>query len=172
MFISVWMARLRPFTTDPLLGLKPLGSFAFEAFLLVGAVAAPVLVWSITDVRSVVQTAVMVAVVSGLFVLSAFTLHRQLATAKAGHVRWARGLVAAALGSIAQRESEPADATGMIEALARTAPSLAVAVEIERRSVAIQEWPFDATIIRAVAAILTSVTAVVVARLLLSRFGM
>jgi len=51
-------------------------------------------------------------------------------------------------------------------------PGLAAATEIERRALAIQEWPFDATIIRTVAAILTSVTAVIIARLLLSRLGM
>jgi len=164
--------RLQPFAGDPHLGLKPLGSFAFEAFLLCGLGVAPALVLLLTDVRSTVETLAFVAFFSALFVLSAYTLHRQLVAAKAARVRWARGLVAAALGSIEQESDAPIDAAAIRDALAAARPGLAAATEIERRALAIQEWPFDATIIRTVAAILTSVTAVIIARLLLSRLGM
>jgi hypothetical protein len=164
--------RLQPFATDPHLGLKPLGSLAFEAFLLCGLGVTPALLWLLTDVRSTVETLAFVAVFSGLFVLSAYTLHRQLVAAKAAHVGWARQLVAAALGPIDREEPDPTDIKAVTAALERVRPGLAAASEIERRALAIAEWPFDATIIRAVAAIVTSVTAVVIARLLLSRLGM
>lgn len=164
--------RLTPFTTDPHLGLKPLGSLAFEAFLLSAAAVAPALVWLLTDVRSTVSTLGMVAAVSGLFVLSAYTLHRQLVVAKAERVRWAHGLVEAVLRRIDPDVGGPVSDDVMTETLAQARPALAAATEIERRAVAIQEWPFDSTIIRTVAAILTSVTAVVIARFLLSRLGM
>ncbi len=164
--------RLEAFATDPHLGLKPLGSLAFEAYLLFGVMVAPALALFLTDVRGAVGTLSFVAVVSALFALSAYSLHRKLAEAKAGHVRWARGLVATAVKRIEQASDDPADAEAVLGALEREAPSLAAATEIERRALAIQEWPFDTAVIRTVAAILTSVTAVVLARFLLSRLGM
>jgi len=163
---------LAAFATDPHLGLKPLGSLAFEAYLLFGLMVAPALALFLTDVRGTVGTLSVVAVVSALFVLSAYSLHRKLAEAKSGHVRWARELVAAALRPIPGDDPDPANAPATVEAMARARPALATATEIERRALAIAEWPFDATIVRAVAAIVTSVTAVVIARLLLSRLGM
>jgi hypothetical protein len=132
----------------------------------------PALLRLLTDVRSTVETLAFVAVFSALFVLSAYTLHRQLVAAKAEQVRWAQGLVRATLQPIERHGAEPADDEAVVGALAQARSALAAATEIERRALAIHEWPFDATIVRTVAAILTSVTAVIIARLLLSRLGM
>lgn len=164
--------RLGPFATDTHLGLKPLGSLAFQAFVLCALAVVPALLWLATDVRSAVETLAFVGLVSGLFVLSAYTLHRQLAAAKARHLRWARGLVEAALRPIEERKGADDGDPAIVDVLAEARSALAAATEIERRAIAIQEWPFDAAIVRAFAAILTSVTAVIIARLLLSSVGM
>ena len=163
---------LEPFTTEPTLGLKPLGSLAFESFLLLAAAGTPPIAFVLGDVRGVVVGLGTVAIFAALFILSAYSLHRTLVAAKASHLQWAHGLVVAALASIEQHGREPADEAAIVAVLGEARPALAAATEIERRALAIQEWPFDATIVRAVAAILTSVTAVVIARLLLSRLGM
>ncbi len=49
---------------------------------------------------------------------------------------------------------------------------LQAADALERRAAAIQEWPFDEGILRAIAAIVTSVTAAIFARLVLSQLGL
>jgi len=164
--------RLEPFWTDPNLGLKPLGSLAFEGFLLSVVIVAPVFVWAITDIKGLISTVVLVAIVSALFFLSAYTMHRQMVRAKGVQIRWARDLLEAAIGPIQSASSASLDGASIAQALHGQAAGLAAATEIERRALSIQEWPFDTAIIRTVAAILTSVTAVIIARLLLSQLGM
>jgi hypothetical protein len=68
--------------------------------------------------------------------------------------------------------SERMDESRLNAALDDVTSRLSAAVEIERRALAIQDWPFDAAILRTVVAILTSATAIIAARLLLSRFEM
>jgi len=162
--------RLEPFETDPHLGLKNLGSLAFESFLLAGAMVAPLLIVSATDTRAFAGSLIVLIVVGSLFFLSAASLHRTLAKAKAVHVRRARWLVGVALEPVSGL-AEPIDPAAARSALDAATSRLAASVEIERRALAVQDWPFDAAILRTVVAILTSATAAIAARLLLSRFG-
>lgn len=162
--------RLEPFETDPHLGLKNIGSLAFEAFLVAGAMVIPIVIASAGDVRAIAGALIVVIVVGALFFISATSLHNTLASAKAAHVRRARGLVGVALEPVSAL-AEPIDSAAARRALDAAATRLAAAVEVERRALAIQDWPFDAAILRTVVAILTSATAAIAARLLLTQFG-
>ena len=162
--------QLEPFETDPHLGLKNLGSLAFEAFLLAGAMVVPMFIASAGDARGVAGALIVLIAVGALFFLSAMSLHGTLARAKAAHVQWARGLVGVALEPV-NALADPIDPGAARSALDAATSRLAAAVELERRAQAIQDWPFDAAILRTVVAILTSATAAIAARLLLSQFG-
>lgn len=162
--------QLEPFETDPHLGLRNLGSLAFEAFLLAGAAVTPMVIVSAGDARALAGGLVIFIIVGGLFFLSATSLHQTLAKAKAEHIRRARGLVGVALEPVSAL-AQPIDSAAARSALDAATLRLAAAVEVERRALAIQDWPFDAAIMRTVVAILTSATAAIAARLLLSQFG-
>ena len=155
--------RLRPFVADPSLGLKPFGSLGLQALALVVLATVPSIPWSIQDPRALVVGGAA-ALAIALFFLSAYRLHLKLELAKAGEVQRARQRVAQAI--------EPTQTDPSGEVLARQAPEISAAAELERRALAIQDWPFSAAVLRTVAAIATSVVAVILARLVLSRVGL
>jgi len=147
---------LRPFYLDPGLGLKALGRLAFAGFIILIAFLGPVMVATAGDLRADIFMYISVFGGVGLFFLSLSTLHAQAAAAKAERLAWARALYA---GAIAPLESG-ADA----DALATRSASLLAAAEIERKVLAIPEWPIDDWIWRTIVAILIGASAGVAAR--------
>jgi hypothetical protein len=148
--------RLLAFHEDSGLGLRPIGRLAFLGFTVALVASLPVAASSYSDLRSLGVLLGLLFIGVTLFFLSVYRLHRQLSTARAEHLAWARSLYGQALAPVLA-EDEP-------RALSRQAPSLLAAAELERRAHAIGEWPFDDRILRAVAAILIGATAGVVAR--------
>src|SRR3990170_868157 len=138
------------------------GPLVLTALLVLATV--PSIPWSIQDPRALVVVGGAAALAIALFFLSAYRLHLKLELAKAGEVQRARQRVAQAI--------EPTQTDPSGEVLARQAPEISAAAELERRALAIQDWPFSAAVLRTVAAIATSVVAVILARLVLSRVGL
>jgi hypothetical protein len=67
---------------------------------------------------------------------------------------------------------EPVRIAPDLDALERQQPLLAAADALEKRSLAIHEWPIDEGTVARVITITTSVTAITLARLILDPFGL
>jgi hypothetical protein len=147
---------LPPFQVDPGLGLKPLGRLVFAGFAILMAVLGPVVVATAGDVRA--DSFLLIAIFGGvaLFFVSLSTLHGQAAAVKADRLAWARRLYAQAL--------EPLGKDAETRVLAAQSASVLAAAEIERKVLAIPEWPIDDWIWRTIFAILVGATTGVVAR--------
>lgn len=155
---------LTTFEVDRSLGLRPFGSVAFVPLLVYAAGVIPQLFTGVGDIRDAVISLGMLVVILALLLASMRRLRRQLLGAKARHVAWARDLYAHALRPVRGEESLTALRAGALELVAAEA--------IERKAAAIQEWPFDESVLRAIAAIVTSMTAAILARLILTRLGL
>lgn len=154
----------RPFESDRSLGLRPLGVLAFRTVLLYVVVFLPsTIMGSYTIYYAAVLSAMNLAVVFPFFG-SLWGLRRQLLTAKARHVTWARDRYARAFRAVRDAPS-PA-------AVRELAPELEIAEAFERRAESIQEWPFDDRILRTLAAVFSSIVTAVIVRLILIQVGL
>jgi hypothetical protein len=156
--------RLRPFEDDRSLGLRPLGTLGARAISVLTVGAVPLAAAGVRDPRSFVGLLIVLTLGIALMFAALWPIHTQMAAAKAQSLRRARGLVAEALRPVTGKWSA--------DALQHQAPMLLAAEQVERRAAAIQEWPFDETILARIAAILTAVTATIIARLVLNSFGL
>lgn len=155
---------LTPFEVDRSLGLRPFGSLAFIPLLVYAAAVVPQLFIGVSDMRDAVIALAWLAVIIVFLFASLRRLRRQMLAAKARHVAWARDLYAQAL--------RPVRGEHGLAALRAGAQELLAAEAVERKTAAIQEWPFDESLLRAIAAIVTSMTAAILARLILTRVGL
>lgn len=155
---------LIPFEEDRSLGVRPLRSVAFTSFVVLTAALLPLLATQWRDPRGAISNLLTFLGFVALFFVSLHGLHRQMVTAKAAALQQARRLYVEAFGPIRARWS--LDIT--VEQVAR----LSAAEVVERRAAAIQEWPLDEGLLARLAAIVTSVVGVILARLILSRFGL
>ncbi len=156
---------LPAFEVDRSLGLRPFGSLAFTPLVAYGAVVTPVFfLTGLRDIRDAIVTLGMLLVIVVLFFASLRRLRSQLLAAKARHLAWARSLF--------QHVLDPMRTGDGIAGLRNGALELVAAEAIERRAAAIQEWPFDESILRGIVAIVTSVSTAIVVRLVLSRLGL
>jgi hypothetical protein len=155
---------LTSFEVDRSLGLRPFGSLAFIPLLVYAAAIIPQLLTGVTDLRDAVISLSMLGTILVLFFASLRRLRRQLLAAKARHLAWARNLYAQAL--------TPVRGEGGLAALRAGALELVAAEAVERKAAAIQEWPFDEGVLRAVAAVVTSVMTAILARLILSQLNL
>jgi hypothetical protein len=149
---------------DPALGLRPLGGVAFTGLWLLFAALVPVLLTGLPDV---VGVAIGLLVLSGglaAFFLSLVGLHRQMVAAKEGELAVARDLYA--------RAYEPVRTAPTLEALEQQKGLLGAADALEKRALAIHEWPIDEGTVARVITVATSVVAMAVARLILDPFGL
>lgn len=147
---------LRAFHLDPGLGLKAIGRLVFIGLSVVLLGFGPVGVATANDPRSLVVQLVGLVTLVGFFFLSLSSLHGQLSMAKAERLAWARRLYGQAVG--------PLEGGADAARLAAASPSLLAAAEIERKVMAISEWPIDDWIWRTIVAILIGASAGVVAR--------
>ncbi|HET6948248.1 MAG TPA: hypothetical protein VFJ45_10610 [bacterium] len=155
---------LRPFQIDRSLGLARFGALAFKVFVLLAAGSIPMAFFGTPDLRTVVVNIGILVGASALLFVSLHRMHRQVVTAKAAYVAQARRLYAEAYASLGTPVS--------LHALTAQAASLNAAEALERRASTIQEWPLDEGLIARLAAIVTSLTAAILARFLLSRVGL
>lgn len=155
---------LLPFQEDRSLGLRPLGSLAFVAFLLFTAAVMPLVAARTDDLYSLGILLLQYLFGVGVFFLSLLRLRLQLLRAKAEYAKEATRLYAEAFKGMGQRWT--------LSALQKEGSLLSAAEAVERRVASIQEWPFDHTLFTRIAAIVTGVTATIVARLIMGRLGM
>jgi hypothetical protein len=155
---------LLPFEEDRSLGLRPLGSLAFAAFLLFTAALVPLAAARTDDVYGLGILLLQYLLGVGVFFLSLLRLRLQLLRAKSEYAKEATRLYADAFKGMGQRWT--------LGALEKEGALLSAAEAVERRVATIQEWPFDHSLFTRIAAIVTGVTATIVARLIMGRLGM
>ena len=156
--------RLSPFEEDRSLGLRPLGSIAFTSFVVMTAAMLPLTATQWRDLRGAITGLVFFLGFVGLFFASLYGLHRQMVDAKVAALEQTHHLYVAAF--------QPIRAQWSLERVAEQSARLTAAEAIERRAGAIQEWPLDEGLLARLAAVVTSVIGVILARLILSRFGL
>lgn len=156
--------RLRPAPLDPTLGLKPLGDAAFMGLWILLLWLVPILLTGLPDVVGVVLGLTLVAAGVAVFFLSLWRLHRQMVAFKRGELEVARDLY--------QEAYEPVRAAKTLAALDDQRNLLGAADSLEKRASAIHEWPIDEATWARVITIATSVTAVILARLILAPVGL
>jgi hypothetical protein len=155
---------LQAYRGDRSLGLLPVGRLAFTAFWMLLGVVGPLVLTNASDIPgAVVGTVVLVAGV-GLFFWSLRRLHRQMIAVRERELELARGLY---MQTYQQVRDQPT-----LEVLGRQASLLKAAEELERRAERILVWPFDEVTFARVVAIASSVTAGIIARLLLEPVGL
>jgi hypothetical protein len=149
---------------DPTLGLRPLGAVAFTGLWMLLAWLVPVVLTGLPDVAGVAIGLLVLGGGLATFFFSLERLHRQMVEVKASELAIARELCAQAY--------EPVRTAGTLEALERQHPVLAAADALETRAAAIHEWPIDEGTVARTVTIVTSVIAVIIARLILSPLGL
>ena len=148
---------------DPTLGLRPLGGVASMALWMLLAWLVPLLLTGLPDIVGVVVGVLVLGGGLATFFLSLLRLHRQMAAVKASELAIARELYAEAY--------EPVRGARTLEALEQQHRLLGAADALEKRAHAIHEWPFDEGTLARVLTIVTSVIAMIVARLILDPLG-
>ena len=158
--------RLRPEAAriDPGLGLQPLGAVAFMGLWMLLAWLVPVLLTGLPDAVGVSLGIALVAAGLAAFFLSLWRLHRQMVELKANELEIARGLYSEAY--------EPVRTARTLEVLERQRNLLGAADTLEKRARGIHEWPIDEGTFARVITIATSVTAIIVGRLILDPVGL
>jgi hypothetical protein len=153
-----------PYPADRALGLRPFGTLAFNGFWVFAAAIVPFL---LVVGRSPLDYAMglgLFLVVLAAFVLSLWRLHRRMLEVKEGHLARARALYVEAYAPLRQ--------TPTLETLDQQRSLLSAAEALEKRAETILEWPIDERVVTRVVLIATGATATIVARIILSRFGL
>ncbi len=159
-------ARLAPDAprVDPTLGLRPLGAVAFMGLWMLLVWLVPILLTGLPDVVGVAIGLAVLGAAFAAFFLSLRRLHRQMVEVKTRELAIARDLYAQAY--------EPVQAAPSLESLERQRNLLSAADALEKRALAIHEWPIDEGTLARLITIATSVVAVIVARIILDPFGL
>ena len=147
-------------SADPILGLRPLGRFAFLGLWMVLALLVPVVLTGLPDFVGVSIGAFVLVGALAVFFLSLLRAHRQMAEVKIDELTLARELYTEAY--------EPVRAVGTLGTLERQWDVLAAADALEKRAQAIHKWPVDRGTAAWVIGITASVIAVTIARLILA----
>jgi hypothetical protein len=155
---------LQAYQGDRSLGLLPVGRLAFTAFWMLLGVVGPLVLTNASDIPAAVVGIVVLVAGVGLFFWSLRRLHRQMIAVRDRELELARGLY---MQTYQQVRDQPT-----LEVLGRQASLLKAAEELERRAERILVWPFDEVTFARVVAIASSVTAGIIARLLLEPVGL
>ena len=149
---------------DPSLRMRPFGALAAMALWMLLAWLAPLLLTGLPDIVGVAIGTGALAAALGAFFYSLFRFHRQMVEAKDEELARARALYAEAF--------DPVRAEPTLTALDRQHTLLGAADALEKRAQAIHEWPLDEGTVARVVTIVTSVIAVIIARLLVAPLGL
>lgn len=171
-FVTLWglrrigkePLRLRPYTEDPMLGLRPLGTMSVSATMVYFAMIAVVLVTALAYPQSPLYLAFLLVLLgfgAVLFVLPLLGIHRLMVEEKR---KVERALAVQAAQEWSAMESAPSGGEADLGELRRLILSLRgfVAHErAERKAASLPTWPFDPQVTGRIAAIvLTGVIAV------------
>jgi hypothetical protein len=149
---------------DPGLGLQPLGAVAATGLWVLLAWLVPLLLTGLPDVVGAVIGMLVLVTALMTFFLSMLGLHRQMVTVKRVELERARDLYAQAY--------EPVHAAPTLDVLERQRNLLSAADALEKRAIAIHEWPFSERTPTVVITIVTSVIAMTIGRLILDPLGL
>lgn len=155
---------LGSFPEDLSLGLGPVGTTVFDAFLIFCAMVVPFLLASLRDWLDLTIGLAFFGAGVGAFFLSVWRLHRQMIETKRTHVSRAAALYAAAY--------EPLRNAITPAVLQACSGQLNAAQSLLQRAHAIQEWPFDDRTLTRIVAISTGVATAVIARAILGAVGL
>ncbi|HET7009594.1 MAG TPA: hypothetical protein VFI11_02360 [Anaerolineales bacterium] len=155
---------LGSFPEDLSLGLGPVGSTVFHAFLIFCAMTVPFLLVSLRDRLDLTIGLAFFGAGVGAFFLSVWRLHRQMVETKHPHVSRA--------GMLYAETYDPLRAQMTPATLQACAAPLNAAEALMRRALAIQEWPFDERTMTRIVAISSGVATAVIARFVLSAIGL
>jgi hypothetical protein len=155
---------LQAYQGDRSLGLLPVGRLAFTAFWMLLGVVGPLVLTNVSDIPGAVVGSVVLVAGVGLFFWSLRRLHGQMIAVRERELELARGLY---MQTYKQVRNQPT-----LDELGRQAGLLKAAEELERRAERILVWPFDEVTFARVVAIASSVTAGIIARLLLEPVGL
>lgn len=144
------------FPEDRSQGLEQLGTLASTGLGVLLIAAIPILVAGSDEPLTFGISLAIVGGLVGAFALSMWRLHRQMAAAKARHIRHARALYADAYRPIAD---SPTPAT-----LAAHSSALGVAQALEERAQALLTWPVNEGAVRFLAVVVTGVLTSIVVR--------
>jgi hypothetical protein len=156
--------KLGSFPEDLSLGLGPVGTTVFDAFLIFCVITVPFLLGSLMDRLDLAIGLAFFGAGVGAFFLSVWRLHRQMVETKRMHV--------AHTASVYGEMYEPLRAQMTPATLQACATPLNAAEGLARRALAIQEWPFDDRTMTRIVAISTGVATAVIARSVLSAIGL
>jgi hypothetical protein len=156
--------RLRPAPLDPTLGLKPLGDVAFMGLWILLLWLVPILLTGLPDAVGVGVGLLVVAGGLTMFFLSLWRLHRQMVEVKTSELAVARDLYGEAYAPVRRSKT--------LAVLEEQRNLLSAADSLEKRAASIHEWPIDESTLARVITITTSVTAVILARLILAPVGL
>ena len=159
-------ARLDPeaLHVDPGLGLQPLGAVASTGLWMLLAWLVPVLLTGLPDVVGAVIGGLVLAAALATFFLSMVGLHRQMVAVKKDELAVARDLYAKAY--------QPVHVSPTLDTLEQQRKLLSAADALEKRASSIHEWPFAERTPTLVITVITSVTAMIIGRLILDPLGL
>lgn len=155
---------LRPFTEDRMLGLQPLGSISLSFSVVVLTLVVIALVGSFVSAdlaNLLVQFSLLVLLAVMLF-MPLYGIHRKMLVARKREQAWVQERLAEA----AEREPGGGEAGALLEI--KTLLSFRM---LKEEASKIPTWPFDVGRLERFIAVFLSVTAVVIARLILAAFN-
>ena len=152
------------FPADPELGLGPVGSLAFTAFLIFVAGFTPVLVISFVNPVFLILDLVLLVPGVVLFFLSLYRLHRQMSETRSRHLERARALY--------MRAHVPVWESDDLDVWRRDSSLLQGVSEIERRATSINTWPFSSSVSATIFAISVGLSVTLVGRVITFAVGL
>ena len=152
------------FPQDRTMGLGRIGSLASAGLGVLFLAAVPVVLVGVDEPLTLAVSLTLVLAVVGVFALSMWRLHRQMAAAKEQYVTRARQAYASAYAPIHDDWD--------IETMAAASSALSVAQSLEARAAGLPTWPIDEGTGRFVAVIVTGVVTSLVVRALFLAVGL
>lgn len=151
------------FPQDRTMGLGHIGSLASTGLGVLLVAAVPVLLLAADEPITVAIGLTLVVGSVGVYGLSMWRLHRQMAAAKERYVETARRLYADAYAPIHDRPN--------VETLEATSSALSVAQSLDERAAGLPTWPIDEGTARFVAVTITGVLTSLIVRALFAAIG-
>jgi hypothetical protein len=155
---------LDPYSGDPNLGLKPLGSLAFSAYLLLVAGAAPVLLRFTTSAVALAINVPLFLLGTATFALALWRVHRKMHATRTAALEVARRRFAEAFA--------PLRVTDDAATLLAQAPRLSAAEALEKRIERIKTWPVTGGLVGQSLVITVSVVTGLVSRAVTNAIGL
>lgn len=151
------------FPQDRTLGLQRLGALASVGLVLVLLAAGPVLFVGSDEPATLAIALSIVGITIGLFLISMWRLHRQMAAAKSRFIDVATRLY--------QDAYEPVRRSTDVKTLEAQANALTAAQSLADRAQSVMTWPLDESTVRFIAVVVTGVVTSLVVRGLFAAVG-